>query len=129
MAKAKSSMNMEENIASALCYVLTWVTGIVFLILEKENKTVKFHAWQSIFTFIPITVIGWIFMGPLGLTWTRNSVYGYTYPVATFSIFYWIGVLIYFVMFILWLLLMYKAYQGEKYKLPFVGDLAEKQVK
>ena len=127
--KEKSSMNLDENVASALCYVLTWVTGIIFFVLEKDNKTVRFHAMQSILTFLPLTILGYIFQGILGVSYATNTYYGYTYGVPTLSPFYYVGVLIYFVIFILWLFLMYKAYQGEKFKLPFVGDIAENQVK
>ena len=128
MAKAKSSMNMEENIASALCYVLTWVTGIVFLVLEKENKTVKFHAWQSIFTFIPLMVLGWI-VGWIGAPKVSyGGFYAYSYDPGIPALI-WVFWLIWLLSVVLWLLLMYKAYQGEKFKLPVVGDLAEKQVK
>jgi len=126
---AKTSMNLEENVASALCYVLTWLTGIIFFIMEKENKTVKFHAMQSILTFIPLTIVGWIFTGPLGVTWSQNSVYGYAYSVPSVSPLYYVGLLILVIMFILWLILLIKAYQGEKFKLPVIGDIAEKQVK
>jgi len=127
MAKEKTSMNMEENIASALCYVFVWVTGIIFYFMEKENKTVRFHAMQSILTFLPLTIIGWIFYGPLGLSYSTASTFGVTYTYATgWSIFWYIGMLINVVMFILWLVLMLKAYKGEKFKLPIVGDIAEK---
>lgn len=125
----KSTMNLDENVASALAYVLTWVTGIVFFVLEKDNKTVRFHAMQSILTFLPLTVLGYIFQGILGVSYTTNTVYGYSYGVPTLSPFYYVGILIYVVIFILWLLLMFKAYQGEKYKLPVVGDIAENQIK
>jgi len=54
---AKSSMNLEENVAGALCYVIVWITGIIFFFLEKENKTVRFHAMQSILTFLPLTIL------------------------------------------------------------------------
>ena len=60
----KTSLNIDENIVSLLCYIGLWVTGLIFLLLEKENKTVKFHAKQSLFLFLPLTiiapVIGWI---------------------------------------------------------------------
>ncbi len=107
----KTSLGMEENIEGALCYVLGWVTGIVFYLLEKENKFVRFHAMQSILTFLPLTVIYWIF-GWL-LWWI---------PFIGWAISVLIGLL----MFILWIVLMIKAYQGEKFKLPIVGDMAEK---
>ncbi len=111
----ESSMNMNENVASALCYVLTWLTGIIFYFLEKKNKTIRFHTLQSILAFLPLTILGWRFTGPLGIS----------YPTGL-SIFYYIGILIYVVTFVLWLILIIKAYQGEKLKLPVIGDIAEK---
>ena len=105
----KTSMGLEENIAGVLCYVLGWITGIVFLVLEKENKFVRFHAMQSIATFLPLTVAVWIF------TWI---------PIIGWAI----VMLIEIAALILWLILMFKAYQGEMYKLPIVGDFAEKQL-
>jgi len=107
MAKAKTTMNLEENVAGALCYVLVWVTGIIFYIMEKDNKFVRFHAMQSIIVFLPLMILWSIFQWIFWLT-----------P--------FIGWLIGILMFILWLVLMLKAYQGEKFKLPVVGDIAEK---
>ena len=111
---AKTSMGLEENLAGVLCYVLGWITGIVFLLLEKENKFVRFHALQSIATFLPLTIIIWIFQ------WSFFWV-----PFLGGAI---IG-LLWVLWLILWLVLMFKAYQGEMYKLPIVGDFAEKQLK
>lgn len=106
----KTTLGLSENLEGLFCYILGWITGIIFLILEKNSKFVKFHALQSIFTFLPISIIGVIFM------WI---------PI--------VGVVINWILsiisFILWILLMYKAYQGEKYKLPIVGDFAEKEIK
>jgi len=103
----KSSTGLDENVAGLLCYVLGWVSGLVFFLLEQENKFVRFHAIQSILVFGTITVasivLGWIpFIG------------------VVFSVL--IGVL----GFALWIILMIKAYQGAKFKLPWSGDLAEK---
>ena len=103
-------MGLEENIAGVLCYILVWLTGIVFLILEKESKFVRFHAWQSIATFLPLMVIAWIFMWIPVIGWA-------------------ISTLIWILEVILWLVLMFKAYQGEMFKLPIAGDFAEKQIK
>jgi len=105
----KTSLGLEENIEGLLCYVLGWLTGIIFVVLEKENKFVRFHAFQSIATFLILMVAGWIARS-LGFI---------------FAIF---GVLIGILTFILWIILMWKAYKGEMYKLPIVGDWAEKQV-
>jgi uncharacterized membrane protein len=121
MAKSKTSINIDENIASALCYLLVWITGIIFILIEKDNKNVRFHAMQSILIFLPLTILGWIF-GFLG----GPSYYYYGNPGIAFLI--WLSWLIYLVMFILWIILIIKAYQGEKLKLPIVGDIAEKNI-
>ena len=96
---AKSSTGLEENVAGLLCYVVGWITGLIFFLIEKDNKFVKFHAMQSIITFGACTILGFI-------------------PIVN----WFIGI----VALVLWILLMIKAYQGEKFKLPVIGDLAEK---
>ena len=111
---AKTSMGLEENIAGLLCYILGWLTGIVFLVLEKENKFVRFHAMQSIATFLPLMVIAWV----IGLIFMWIPFIGWA-----------ISTLIWILVLILWLILMFKAYQGEMYKLPIVGDFAEAHTK
>ena len=104
----KTSIGLDENVAGLLCYVLGWVSGIVFLLIEPDNKFVRFHAIQSIIVFgilnIAGVILGWIpFIG---------------------AFFAWIiGVL----SFILWIVLMIKAYQGARYKVPWAGNLAEKR--
>ena len=106
----KTSMNLEENLAGLLCYVLGWVSGIVFLLREKENEFVRFHAFQSLLTFLPLSVIAWILRHIPIVGWVLAGLV-------------WILILI------LWLVLMFKAYKGEMYKLPIVGDIAEKQIR
>ena len=103
----KTSTGLQENVAALLSYVGWWISGIVFLLLEPDNKFVRFHAMQSIVTLGFITVAGWVlsFMPVVG-DWISRVVWG-------------IGIA-------LWIVLMVKAYQGAKYKLPVAGDLAEK---
>jgi uncharacterized membrane protein len=105
-----TSTGLKENVAGLLCYVLGWVTGLIFILIEKDNKFIRFHAMQSIVVFGILTVaqiiLGWI---PI-----INLV---TTPI--------IGI----IMFVLWIILMVKAYQGEKYKLPWAGNFAEKQIR
>ena len=103
----KTSTGLEANVAGLLCYVGWWISGLVFILIEKENKFVRFHAMQSIIVFgilhAAMIVLSWIpFIGPplVGL----------------------IGLLA----FILWVVLIVKAYQGGTYKLPWAGNLAEK---
>ena len=109
MEKRKTSLGLDENIEGCLCYVLGWITGIVFLVLEKENKFVKFHAMQSLVTFLVLFVISLV----IGMI-----------PFVGVIISPLIGLL----GLILWILLMYTAFKGERFKLPIVGDFAEKQI-
>jgi uncharacterized membrane protein len=106
--KAKTTLGLDENIEGLLCYVLGWITGIVFLILERESKFVKFHAMQSLATFIILFVLMII--------------------VSLIPLIGWfLYILIWIATLILWIFLMYKAFKGERYKLPVVGDFAEQQ--
>jgi uncharacterized membrane protein len=103
--KKRSSIGLDENVAGFLCYLFGFVTGIVFLVVEKESRFVKFHAMQSTITFLGLfiisMIIGWIPI--IGLL---------VYPIWILSL-------------ILWLILMIKALQGERYSLPIVGKMAE----
>ena len=106
---AKTSLDLDENVEGLLCYIVGWITGIVFLVLEKENKFVRFHALQSLLTFLPLSVLAWLLGWIPFVGWV-------------------LGVLVWILTAILWLILMFKAYRGEKYKLPLVGDIAEKEI-
>jgi uncharacterized membrane protein len=109
-AKGKTSMGMEQNLEGLLCYVLAWVTGIIFLLMEKENKFVRFHAVQSIVVFGAYTVVAIILSFIPVVGWIISLILG-------------------ILALILWVFLMMKAYQGTMYKLPIAGDLAEKYSK
>jgi len=116
-----ASAGMTSNVAGALAYLLGLVTGIVFLVLEPYNRDrfVRFHAFQSVFYCIALIVFRIVWSGfvsalmfPLGFLWTICSL---------------IGTLVYLAFFIFWLVLMYKAYNNETYKIPVIGDWAARQ--
>ncbi len=108
-AGRKGGTGLQSNIAGALAYFLGPVTGILFLLIEKENKFVRFHAMQSTLTFGGIFVL--------------NIVLGFI-PILG-----WIaGSLMSLVSLVLWAFLMYKAFNNEEYELPVVGDIARKQI-
>jgi len=112
---AATSTGIQPNVAGLLCYLVGWITGLIFILIEKENRFVRFHAMQSIATFGGITVIIIIF-SILALIPHIGSVFDV------------LQILVGILAFVLWIVLMIKAYQGEKYKLPVVGDFAEKYV-
>lgn len=103
----KTELGLDENIESLLAYSLGFITGIVFFLLEKKSELVRFHAMQSILCFVSIFIMS-LFFGMI--------------PFLGFLL----GMLLSLGSVILWLVLMVKAYQGERFVLPVVGEIAEK---
>jgi len=99
-------MSQDKNLKSALCYAGGWITGLIFLLMEKEDQDIRFHAMQSLITFGGLNILMFV-------------------PLLNILLIPIVSV----VSFVLWLVLMIKAYQGEKFKLPVIGDLAENQLK
>ena len=109
----RSSTGLESNVAGLLSYVLGWITGLIFFLIEQEDESVRFHAMQSIIVFGGISVLAFVL-------WLLALI-----PVIgiLFLVLQWlVGV----GAFVLWILLMVRAYQGERYKLPWTGELAER---
>jgi uncharacterized membrane protein len=124
----KSSTGLDENIAALLSYVFGWVSGLVFFLMEKDSKLVRFHAMQSILFCVVIAVLGialWI------LTFVFLLV-GALLPDTMGSLLALLGTLIWIVfsvaLLIGWILCLVRAYQGQLFKLPVIGNMAEKIV-
>src|SRR3989344_1294936 len=98
-----------ENLMAAASYLLGFVTGIIFLLIEKQSRFVRFHAMQSTILFGGIFVV--------------NLALGFI-PILGWLV----GLLLSLAAFVLWIVLMWKAFQGEMYKVPYVGAIAEKQL-
>ncbi len=97
----RSSTGLDTNVASTLCYSVGWVSGLVFYLLEKQSPEVRFHAVQSIVTFGPLHLLVLLvgFIPPLNLiAWAGAGV--------------------------LWVVSMFRAYQGEHFEIPVAGQLA-----
>jgi uncharacterized membrane protein len=105
----KTSSGMNQNVAGLLCYLAGWITGLIFFLIEKENRFVRFHAMQSIITFGSLSVL-FIVIGFM--------------PFVNLILVPILAVL----QVILWIILMVKAYQGELFKLPMIGEIAEKNI-
>lgn len=113
-----TSMGIQPNIAGALAYFLTVLTGIIFYIIEKENKFVRFHAMQAILVGAAGIALG-IAISILSIVLAFIPFIGWIIiMVLNFGLM--LGGLV------LWIFLMFKAFKGEKFKLPVIGDLAEK---
>jgi uncharacterized membrane protein len=115
---AATQTQMAENVAGLLCYVLGWVTGLIFFFIDKR-PFVRFHAKQSIVVFGGLQIIH-IFLGFFfGMSLLTGGLSGFSAGIA----FYW---LIGLVGFVLWIVLMIKAYQGEQFRIPVAADIADK---
>jgi len=109
----KTSTGINQDSAGLLCYLGWWITGIIFLVLEKENKIIRFHAVQSIIVFGLISIVLIVFS-----------------PLARFSgVLVAIVYIIDIIAFILWVLMMVLTAQGKMIKLPWAGGIAEKYAK
>lgn len=106
----ETSLGTTENVAGLLTYILGWVTGIVFLLIEKDNKFVRFHAMQSIVIFVPLTI--------------ASFVVGFLPFVGGF-----LTTIVSLAMVVIWLFMMFQAFQGKRFKFPYAGDYAETQLK
>ena len=111
---APPTAGIEENVAGLLCYVLGWVTGIIFLLIDKR-PFVKFHAAQSIVVFGGLTIlrIGLAMMG------------GMTGGLIGWGFYSMLSIILGLLTLILWILLMIKAFQHEMFKVPIAAPIAE----
>jgi uncharacterized membrane protein len=117
-----TAVPMSSNVAAALAYLLGFITGIIFLVIEpyRRDSFVRFHAFQSIFLSAAILIVwiiwsavfGALFFASFGVLWSLLAL---------------IWVLLKIGFFVLWLLMMYKAYSNERFMLPYIGPLAAKQ--
>ena len=105
----KSVGGLDENLAGALAYALGWITGAALLVAEPANKFVRFHAFQSVLVF-----------GGLSLAWfiaLSIPLIGWAFAFLVIPV----------VSVVLWPILMFKAYHGDRYKLPLVGEIADQR--
>ena len=124
----KSSLGLDENIASLLAYLFGWVSGLIFFLMEKDSKLVRFHAMQSILlnvVILVLMVVLWIVSFVLLLMLAMlPDIMGSLIGVLTtlLWILFSLGLLV------AWIICVVRAYQGQFFKLPIIGNMAEKIV-
>lgn len=110
---------LAPNIASLLCYICAPITGIVFLLIEKDNKDVRFHAWQALVfgvAYIVLIILLEILAFILGMIASvLGIIVGFFIPIVMLAA------------FIVWIVCLVKAYQGERWKIPVIGDFSAKK--
>jgi uncharacterized membrane protein len=118
-------MGDNKNSLAAFAYVLGLITGILVLIIENKDKYVKFHAIQSILFCVAAMIVGWV----LGLLFMPVMVFGAFMMSSLWAVGSVIMAIYGLAVLVLWIMLIIKAYGGQKYKLPFIGNLAEQWAK
>jgi uncharacterized membrane protein len=106
----KTASGLDANVAGALAYALGWITGVAFLLTERENRFVRFHAMQSTIVFGALSVLC-ILLQSIPFLGMLLAVF-LVIPASA----------------VLWLILMFKAYQGEHFKFPIAGEMAERNI-
>ena len=123
---AKSSTGLDENIAALLSYVFGWVSGLIFFLIEKESRLVRFHAMQSLLISITAAIIGialWMLSIVSFLVLSQIS------GLLSFLISVVVGLLAFVLgvgLLVAVIICLIKAYQGQYFKLPIIGNMAEK---
>ena len=114
VAVATTSEGLAENVAGLLCYLAGWITGIIFLLIDKR-PWVRFQAAQSIAVFGGLTIV------QIALSVMSSTIGG----LLGFGLMSMLGLLIGLITFVLWILLMVKAYKHETFKVPIAAGIAE----
>ena len=123
---AKSSTGLDENLAALLSYILGWLSGLVFFLIEKDSRLVRFHAMQSLLLSAAAFVIGialWILSI---ISWVIVSQIS---GILSFLISVIVGLVAFVLgvgLLIAVIMCLIKAYQGQFFKLPVIGNMAEK---
>lgn len=113
---------MSSNVAGLLTYLVGFITGIIFLVIEpyKNDKFVRFHAFQSIFFNVALIVFWIVYL-------ILTSILSFVSLGILAVVMGLVALLLALAVFAYWVFLMYKAYNNQYYKIPFIGDLAAKQ--
>jgi len=123
---AKSSTGLDENVAAVLAYPFGWITGLIFVLLEKDSRFVRFHAVQALI----LGIIAAVFSIGSWIVWLVVAIISSQLPDAVGMLFLGVVGLVMFVVVMAiivgWIIGMVKAYQHQYFKLPIIGNMAEK---
>ena len=121
MLTGGSGTGLDPKVAGALCYVLSVITGVLFLVMEKQSRFVRFHAWQSILLFM-------VYLGAYTVVSVAGNILAILPLIGDllWSAAQFVNQLLSLGMGIITILLVVKAYQEERFKLPYLGDVAER---
>jgi uncharacterized membrane protein len=113
-----TSSGLQSNVAAGLCYLVGFISGIFFLVVDpyKSDRFVRFHAFQAIFLSVVWFALYFVF-----------AILSAILPSMLWRLMWMLDSVLGLALFLLWVFLIYKAYNKEQFKLPVIGDLAAKQ--
>lgn len=111
-----TSTGVDARLSALLCYLAWWVSGLVFLVIEQENRVVRFHAAQSMVLFGGLSIVIFLL--------SAASIGALFISPAVFQAARMVAYLVWFGAVILWLIVLMKTFRGETWRVPFAGDLA-----
>ena len=122
----KSSTGLDENIAALLSYIFGWLGGLIFFLIEKDSRLVRFHAMQSILLNVLVGIIAVV----VWVVWMVFFLVGSAIGDIVGGLISIVGTLLWLVFFlgvaIAWVMCLVKAFQFQYWKLPIIGNFAEK---
>jgi uncharacterized membrane protein len=110
-AHGKSSTGLDANIAAGIAYLFGWVSGLIFFLIEKESRFVRFHAMQSLLLGAAFFVL-WIVLRVLGSVPVVGLFAGL------------LGIVVWLAFLVLWIICLVKAFTGKDFRIPVIGDYA-----
>lgn len=113
-----STTGLADNLAGALAYVLGPISGIFFLVVEKQSRFVRFHAMQSLLVGVLLIIVNFV-LNVLNAVLVRIPLIGWLFALG-------LAMVVGLASLVLWLALMYAAYQGKEWELPVIGAEARK---
>jgi uncharacterized membrane protein len=123
---SKSSTGLDENVAALLSYVFGWLSGLIFFLIEKDSRLVRFHAMQSLLLNVTLAVVGivlWVLLFIVLLI--SSQISGIVSTLITLiATLVWIALVV--GALVAWVMCLIKAFQGQYFKLPIIGQFAEK---
>lgn len=124
MSGGKTALGLDTNVGGLLCYLpvcgVSLIYSIIVLVTEKDNKLMRFHAFQSLLLtaiYVVVLIVFWVFVMIVAIVTGSGAL------ASLFSLLIWVLVLAFLAVMIYGCI---KAYQGTKFKLPLVGDMADK---
>ena len=113
-----TSTGVDPRLSALLCYTAWWLSGLIFLIIERQHRDVRFHAAQSLVLFGGLSlIIAALSLGSVAML----VVSGGAFQAARMLLY-----LVWLAAVLIWLVLMYRTYNGETWRVPLAGDLAAK---